>query len=390
MKRFTIAALMILIATSVHAFDLRFQPSDVVYVYENSGEGTPADMYTAVLHNVAFVNDSDGAVTIDLARIEVVKDGVVLQSQLIAGDVLAQAAQKFHAYQEAGALDMYDFHFQTSRYLEGVKFASSTTLEPGEAIVVQAQTLIFSGLPDEVVVVAGGHDAEGAPVSAKGRLKVINHHSPNEYFFPVRGRWLAAAAPSLHSHHRWAGIQEFAIDLVQLGEGGLSHSGDGTRLDQFHAYGEQIYAIGDGVVVAALGTMIESNDNLQQPEESDEAYAGRSMAAQQELLAQGFTKVLGNHVIIEHPHGEYSCYVHLQHNSVDVAVGDKVTRGQPIARLGHSGNSTEPHLHFHLADGSDLAHSRSLPVEFKNISLWPSDDGTVRHIHSGQVVIAKE
>jgi murein DD-endopeptidase MepM/ murein hydrolase activator NlpD len=382
--------LLILNATAAFALEVRFQPGDVLYVYENAGEGTPTDLYTAVIQNVAFVNESDGAVTVERIQIEVEKDGTVVLTLRVGDDVLAQAAQMFHTYQEHGALTAYDFQFQTSRYLQGVSFPASTTLGPGEAIVVRRQALLFTGLPDRVTVIVNGRDAEEASISARASLKVVDHDSPNEYFFPVRGRWIAAAAPSLHSHHRWASIQEFAFDLIRMGEGGLSHRGDGTQLDQFYAYGQTVYAIGDGVVVSVRDSMTESDQNLQQPGESAEAYFERSLADQQKLLAQGFSYVLGNHVIIEHPRGEYSHYLHLQHGSVQVKIGDRVSRGQPIARLGHSGNSTEPHLHFHVSNGPDLAYSRSLPVEFANVSLWPADDGTVRHLQSGQVVMTEE
>ena len=196
-------------------------------------------------------------------------------------------------------------------------------------------------------------------------------------------------APSLRSHHRWGILEEFALDLAKIGVDSLTHSSDGTKLTQFYAYGEPIYAIGDGVVVSTRGDMSESDNNLQQPGESADAYFQRTLDSQQALLAQGFASVLGNHIVILHEYGEYSRYVHLQHDSVCVKVGDKVARGQHIGNLGHSGNSTEPHLHFDVADGADFAYARSIPVSFANITLWPDDDGSVRHLHLGQIVVAR-
>jgi hypothetical protein len=94
---------------------------------------------------------------------------------------------------------------------------------------------------------------------------------------------------------------------------------------------------------------------------------------------------MGNHVVIEHAGGEFSHYAHLQPGSIGVEVGDRVARGQAIGRLGHSGNSTEPHLHIHLTDGPDVAYSRGLPLALDDVRVIPSD-GTVRHLHSGQIV----
>jgi len=371
--------------------EIRFQPADFVYVYENHNSGgVGRDMFTAVLQNIAFVNQTDEEVKLLDARINVKADDNLVQTHRISQEALEQAAQRFHTYDKQGILDLYDFQFQTNRYLQEITFSEQTTLKPGSAIVITHKSLLFQGLPDIITVTVKGYTVDGETVSSEKDLRIINHTSKNEYIFPVKGRWTVVGAPTLNSHHRWGILQEFALDIAKIGAEGLSHSGDGKKLTQYYAYGEPVYAMCNGKVVSALGNMGEADNNLQQPEESAEEYFERMQAYQQELLEKGFAYTFGNHVILEHVNGEYSRYVHLQHDSVCVKVGDIVKCGQKIGNLGHSGNSTEPHLHFDVADGPDLAYSRSIPVSFKNIVVWPDDDGSVRHLHLGQIVIANE
>jgi murein DD-endopeptidase MepM/ murein hydrolase activator NlpD len=53
--------------------------------------------------------------------------------------------------------------------------------------------------------------------------------------------------------------------------------------------------------------------------------------------------------------------------SVLVTIGPHVTRGQQIGRCGHSGFSTEPHLHFHAQDREDFYSSAGVPVVFADL-----------------------
>jgi hypothetical protein len=59
---------------------------------------------------------------------------------------------------------------------------------------------------------------------------------------------------------------------------------------------------------------------------------------------------LANYVIVEHEGGVFSWYWHLMNGSVLVQPGDAVTCGQPLGRVGSSGNSSGPHLHFEVLD----------------------------------------
>lgn len=69
----------------------------------------------------------------------------------------------------------------------------------------------------------------------------------------------------------------------------------------------------------------------------------------------------GNHIVLDLGGGVYAFYAHLRKGSMQVKVGDKVTRGQQLATLGNTGNSNAPHMHFHLMDSPSVLGSNGLP-----------------------------
>ncbi|MFT5617812.1 MAG: murein DD-endopeptidase MepM/ murein hydrolase activator NlpD, partial [Arenicella sp.] len=72
----------------------------------------------------------------------------------------------------------------------------------------------------------------------------------------------------------------------------------------------------------------------------------------------------GNYIIIDHLNGENSVMVHFQKGSIIVSVGDTVVKGQEVGKTGNSGNSTEPHLHYHLQGSSGVLNEVGVPAQF--------------------------
>jgi murein DD-endopeptidase MepM/ murein hydrolase activator NlpD len=72
-------------------------------------------------------------------------------------------------------------------------------------------------------------------------------------------------------------------------------------------------------------------------------------------------RLAGNHVIMGTA-GTYALYAHLAPGSVVVTRGRQVRAGEVIGRVGHTGNSTAPHLHFQLMDSADPLQARGVLV----------------------------
>ena len=62
----------------------------------------------------------------------------------------------------------------------------------------------------------------------------------------------------------------------------------------------------------------------------------------------------GNYVKIKHDNGYYTMYGHLKYNSVEVKVGDRVTKGQVIGFMGNTGHSNGAHLHWEVRNEKDV------------------------------------
>jgi murein DD-endopeptidase MepM/ murein hydrolase activator NlpD len=80
--------------------------------------------------------------------------------------------------------------------------------------------------------------------------------------------------------------------------------------------------------------------------------------------------VAGNYVIIKCSNNVYAVLVHLQNGSINVSAGQTVKKGCVLGKIGHSGNSFFPHLHFQLMDSSDLLSAKGLPCAFEQYELF--------------------
>ncbi|WP_169584403.1 peptidoglycan DD-metalloendopeptidase family protein [Antrihabitans stalactiti] len=74
-------------------------------------------------------------------------------------------------------------------------------------------------------------------------------------------------------------------------------------------------------------------------------------------------------MVIDIGDGRYAFYAHIKGGSVKVKPGDKVTKGQEIARLGNTGSATEAHLHFQVMAGTQPLTAMNQPSQFEKFTL---------------------
>lgn len=336
------------------AIEVTFYPGEAAYAYEADAQHGAR---TLVIQDIGIRNEGAAPVTLDTVAIDLMSGARAVDTRTLGAEELARAAASGAQLQEAGLYDMLAFQFGGARLLPaGVKLSADLTLAPGEAIIITSQTFAFRGARDVVRVRVNGVEA---------RLPIRTDQSKTVFSVPLQGVWYNGAGSTLHSHHRWSPMEEFAFDFVRLGPDFKTHRGEGRSFSDYHAYGAPVFAAADGRVSSVISDQLEDVGSMRRAGETVEAYFARLQQDQMRRLAQGRAGITGNSVVIEHEGGEYSFYAHLKPGSVSVRAGDRVTRGQQIAAVGSSGNSTEPHLHFHVCNGPDPIMCAGIPVQFE-------------------------
>ncbi|MEO6012722.1 MAG: M23 family metallopeptidase [Devosia sp.] len=177
---------------------------------------------------------------------------------------------------------------------------------------------------------------------------------------PVHGEgWVAfRSCCDLMSSHRGNTVnfngnvritERFAIDFVRLDATSHMVSGPGNEVESYVYYGEKIYAVADGVVIAARNNQPTQTPGILSVDITDDV-AG------------------GNAVIIDISNGHFAFYAHMQQGSVTVKAGDVVKAGDLIGLLGNSGKTVGPHLHFHLTDSPSTMNANGVPFVFAALS----------------------
>jgi hypothetical protein len=198
---------------------------------------------------------------------------------------------------------------------------------------------------------------------------------------PLRGPgWVAAngCCDTITSHRgavmaingRLRVPERFAIDWMQLDKSDLIFTGDGSKLSDYAYYGAPIYSAADGVVVNTYDGAQEQVPNAP---------------------AKGIDteNIGGNMVVVDIGGGAFALYAHMQKGSLRVKLGDRVKSGDVLGLLGNTGNSTAPHLHFHIMDGPSPLDANGLPFAFKRFSsqgvLAPGAEDALEKGHAAKI-----
>ncbi|MET0756095.1 MAG: M23 family metallopeptidase [Pseudoxanthomonas sp.] len=205
--------------------------------------------------------------------------------------------------------------------------------------------------------------ADGGGFSVEGADTAVASSAPLKLGAPLRGGpWAAIHSPDWPRGHRRvlytidgkARIPgRFAIDWVKLDRHGRTAEGDADVVADAYGHGAEVLAVADAVVTATRGDVGESDLVSRHPRHAlDDA--------------------TGNYIALDLGDGRFAFYEHLKPGSLKVKPGQRVERGQVIAALGFTGDSTGPHLHFHVADGDSPLGAEGVPFVFERFEVLGS------------------
>jgi hypothetical protein len=169
---------------------------------------------------------------------------------------------------------------------------------------------------------------------------------------PLADEWLVGQGghSELVNYHCVTSTQRNALDILQT-RNGVSHTPGSTELTSYNIYGKPVLAPAAGTVTFVLDG---------RPDQAIGSADGHYQS--------------GNNVVIDIGGGRYVLMAHLSPGSVQVKVGDHVELGQQIAKVGNSGNTTEPHLHIQaqtIATGIGDIATMDIPTTIRTLRTRP-------------------
>ncbi len=166
----------------------------------------------------------------------------------------------------------------------------------------------------------------------------FRHKLKTPFKLPFWGEWVISQAHD--GEHTHKGEWKHAWDFVINDDDGKQYKGKGEFVEDYYCYNKEVLAPADGVVEIVVNDV---EDNI--------------------IGEVNLKENWGNTVVIKHTDFLFSKLSHLKKDSIQHKEGDKIRQGDVIGRVGNSGRSPYPHLHFQF-QATPFIGSKTLDYPF--------------------------
>lgn len=313
------------------SFDLRvpWMPEPVVVAGKAS-----------LVYELHLANEAQETLTIQ--RIEVIDEQQHVLASLSGADLTAAIGRADRA--------KGDERVRMTPGMTAVAYLSVPLGDPGSAHL--RHRVVYAGNAGSDLIV------EGANVTPSSR-------APLQLGPPLRGGpWVAIYDARWERGHRRVLYTtdgsvkvpgRFAIDWILLGPHGGFATDKGELPRQWFGYAADVIAVADATVAS-------TGEGIAEPATLAEGAAHKVP----------LENAAGNYVALDLGDGHYAFYEHLKPGSIRVKVGQHVHRGEVIGQLGFTGESTGPHLHFHVSDANAPLAAEGVPYALKSFRVLGS------------------
>jgi hypothetical protein len=206
---------------------------------------------------------------------------------------------------------------------------------------------------------------------------ISTHHEKMRIVGPPLqgGPWVAGSGPGNESHHRRQIVllegslhlsSRFAIDWMRL-KNSKESSGDEQDNRSFFSYDQPVLAVSDAKVVS-------TRDGIP---ENIPGHFGKGKIA----VPISYDTIYGNMIVLDLGDRQYAYYGHLRPGSIQVKQGDHVQRGQVLGRIGNTGSSFAPHLHFEITTSNSPLRGEGLPYALDAYTETAKDGAIEKRMH---------
>ena len=165
---------------------------------------------------------------------------------------------------------------------------------------------------------------------------------------PFKGEWSVTWGGDTkeQNYHVESVAQKNAFDILIKDEQGATYKGTGESNEDYYAFGKELYAPCDGEIVLVVDGVKDNIPGVLNP-----------------------IYIPGNTVIIKTDNSEFAFFAHFKQHSIAVKQGQKIKTGELLGLCGNSGNSSEPHLHFHLQNVEDMTKATGAKCFFDQLKV---------------------